>query len=70
MKRVPTLFFLTLLLIGIVSETRADMGKPSATPARAKVQYSEITVETDSKAYDARLQISEATLKQLSAMLA
>jgi len=40
--------------------------KPSATPEAKTVLYSGLTIVTDSKAYEAKLQISEATLKRIS----
>ena len=39
--------------------------KPSATPEPKTVLYSGLTIITDSKAYDAKLQISEETLKRI-----
>lgn len=40
--------------------------KPTATPEPKTVLYSGLTIVTDSKAYEAKLQISEATLKRIS----
>lgn len=40
--------------------------KPSVTPAAKSVLYSGLTILTDSKASEAKLQISEATLKNIS----
>ncbi|HEY7785019.1 MAG TPA: hypothetical protein VIB00_09845 [Pyrinomonadaceae bacterium] len=72
MKTLPTLLFvITLLLTGLVGETRADLAKPKANKVPAKdLHYSEIAIETDPKANEARLQISQATLKELQAAVA
>jgi hypothetical protein len=72
MKTLPTLLFvITLLLTGLVGETRADLAKPKVNKVPAKdLHYSEIAIETDPKANEARLQISQATLKELQAAVA
>ena len=72
MKTLPTLLFvITLLLTGFVGETRADLAKPKVNKVPAKdLHYSEIAIETDPKANEARLQISQATLKELQAAVA
>lgn len=67
-KTFSLLFISSLLLIGISFETHADVSRP---PSKAKKRYySGMTVETDSKAEEARLQISSATLKELRVALA
>jgi hypothetical protein len=70
MKSLPTLLFvISLLLTGFVKEAHADLARPKVNPATQRY-YSEIAVETDSKANEARLQISEATLKELQTAIA
>lgn len=48
-----------------------DIAKPKATPAAPKtVLYTGLTITSDPKTYEARLQISESTLKHLQAAAA
>jgi hypothetical protein len=83
MKLITLTTFLLLfgLVFGISVETRADLAKPKVSPTAstaidpnkiqlAKQYPSGLTIETDSKAYEARLQLSEKDLRQLQAALA
>jgi hypothetical protein len=57
-----------LALVGTAVFAFADIArpKPSVTPEAKSVLYSGLTIVTDSKVSEAKLQISEATLKRIS----
>ncbi|HEV8139364.1 MAG TPA: hypothetical protein VGP81_06295 [Pyrinomonadaceae bacterium] len=68
MKPILTTTGVVLTLIATAVFAFGDLArpKPSATPEAKSVLYSGLTIVTDGKAYDAKLQISEATLKRIS----
>jgi hypothetical protein len=57
-----------LALAGAAVFAFGDIARPktAGSPEARTVLYSGLTIVTDSKAYDAKLQISEATLKRIS----
>jgi K+-transporting ATPase A subunit len=66
MKRtlIPIIAICALLASAVLAF--GDIAKPKPTPAEPRpILYSGLTVVSDSKGYEARLQISEATLKRL-----
>lgn len=66
MKRTVVLCAATLLLIASAVYTFGDIARPKPTPVEARtVFYTGLTVVSDSKAYEARLQISQETLKHI-----
>lgn len=67
MKRILITSGVLVVLVASAVFAFGDLAKPKASPqAEPKVvTYSGITIETDSKAWEARLQISEETLKRI-----
>jgi hypothetical protein len=68
MKRIVVLCAAALLLIGSSVYTFGDIArpKPAASPAEGKVIFhTGLQVVPDSKVWEARLQISQATLKRI-----
>jgi hypothetical protein len=63
---ITTGVVLTLIATAVFAFGDLARPKPSATPEARSVLYSGLTIVTDSKAYEAKLQISEATLKHIS----
>jgi hypothetical protein len=63
---ITTSVVLTLIATAVFAFADLARPKPSATPEAKSVLYSGLTIVTDSKAWDAKLQISEATLKRIS----
>ena len=71
MKRIPSFFALALLLL-IAIPAYADIAKPKPAPSPELprvVLHTSLTIVPDSKAYEARLQISESELQELRAAL-
>lgn len=68
MKQILILTGVVLVLVGSAVFAFGDLArpKPTATPEARSVLYSGLTIVTDSKASEARLQISEKTLKLIS----
>ena len=68
MKQMLITTGVVLALAGAAMFAFGDMArpKPSATPEAKSVLYSGLTIVTDSKASEAKLQISEASLKLIS----
>jgi len=68
MKQILILTGVVLVLVGTAVFAFGDLArpKPTATPEARSVLYSGLTIVTDSKASEARLQISEKTLKLIS----
>jgi hypothetical protein len=68
MKRILITTGVVLILIGTAVFAFGDLArpKPSATPEAKSVLYSGLTIVTDSKASEAKLQISQNTLKLIS----
>lgn len=68
MKQILILTGVVLVLAGTAVFAFGDLArpKPTATPEARSVLYSGLTIVTDSKASEARLQISEKTLKLIS----
>ncbi len=59
-----------LLLFGTSLSVRADIARPTPSPEKPKVVlHTSMVVTTDSKAYDARLQISPESLEALRAAI-
>jgi hypothetical protein len=68
MKSAFCLCLLTLLLLMITMPLRADIARPKPSPQREEnkvVLHTGLQIVPDAKAYEARLQISEDTLKRL-----
>jgi len=66
MKRTLILTMAACALLASAIYAFADIPRPKASPAQAKaVLYTGLTVTSDPKAYEARLQISQETLKHL-----
>ena len=66
MKRTLILTLAVCALLASAIYAFADVAKPKPSPAESKpILYTGLIVSTDPKAYDARLIISEATLKNL-----
>lgn len=69
MKPIATLTVFVLLVIGTVTLARADIARPEPKPTQPRPAKHVITtgldIVPDSKTYNARLQISEAALKEL-----
>lgn len=66
MKRTLILTLAVCALLASAIYAFADIAKPKPTPVEAKtVLYTGLTVTSDPKAYEARLQISQGTLKHL-----
>lgn len=71
MKRTLTLSAAICALLTGAVFTFGDIPRPKPTPAEAKtIFYTGLTVMPDSKAYEARLQISQETLKRIQAAAA
>lgn len=71
MKRTLTLIATAVVLFAASIYAFADIARPKPTPAEPKtVLYSGLTVSSDAKAYEARLQISEETLRRIQEGLA
>jgi hypothetical protein len=68
MKRILITTGVVLVLMATAVFAFGDLArpKPSPTPEARSILYSGLTIVTDSKAYEARLQISENTLKLIS----
>ena len=68
MKKILITTGMALLLTSTAVFAFGDLArpKPSATPEARSVLYSGLTIVTDSKASEAKLQISAATLKEIS----
>lgn len=69
MKRTSTLTIFALLVIATAAIARADIARPQPKPSEPRpskhVLTTGIEVVPDAKTYNARLQISEAMLKEL-----
>lgn len=66
MKRTLILGAAVCALMASAIFAFGDIARPKPSPAPSKtLLYTSLTVTSDPKVYDARLQISEATLKQL-----
>ena len=71
MKRTLTLSAAICALLTGAVFTFGDIPRPKPTPAEGKtIFYTGLTVMPDSKAYEARLQISQETLKRIQAAAA
>jgi hypothetical protein len=69
-KTLSFLFSLTLFIALTAIETRADLASPKPSPGVPKVVLqTSLVVEPDSKGYEARLQISEGSLREIRAAL-
>ena len=68
MRNILITIGVVLVLVGTAVFAFGDLArpKPSATPEAKSVLYSGLTIVTDSKASEAKLQISENTLKLIS----
>jgi len=68
MKQILILTGVVVVLVGTAVFAFGDLArpKPTATPEARSVLYSGLTIVTDSKASEAKLQISENTLKLIS----
>jgi len=62
---ITTGVVLTLIATAVFAFGDLARPKPSGTPEAKSVLYSGLTIVTDGKAYEAKLQISEATLKRI-----
>ena len=59
-----------VLMVAAATPIYADIARPKPSPAKPKVVlHTSMVVTTDSKAYDARLQISKESLNELRAAL-
>jgi hypothetical protein len=68
MKRTLILSTAICALLASAIYAFGDIARPKPTPVQGKtVLYTGLTVVTDPKAYEARLQISQETLKQIQA---
>lgn len=69
MKTITTLTLFALLIISTVTVSRADIARPQPKPTEPRpskhLLSTGIEIVPDSKTYNARLQISEAMLKEL-----
>jgi heme/copper-type cytochrome/quinol oxidase subunit 3 len=66
MKRTLILTLAVCALLASAIYAFADIAKPKPSPAEGKtILYTGLTVTSDPKAYEARLQISQETLKHL-----
>ena len=63
---ITTGLVLALVAAAVFAFGDVDRPKSSATPEAKSVLYSGLTIVTDSKASEAKLQISEASLKRIS----
>jgi hypothetical protein len=69
-KTLSFLFSLTLFIALTAIETRADLAPPKPSPGVPKVVLqTSLVVEPDSKGYEARLQITEGSLREIRAAL-
>jgi hypothetical protein len=69
MKRTIVLCAAGLLLIASAVYSFGDIARPKVTPTAKEgktVLYTSMTVKPDSKAYEARLQISQSTLQNIT----
>ncbi len=69
MKRTVVLCAAVLLLAGSAVYSFGDIARPKGTPTPKEsktVLYTSMTVKPDSKAYEARLQISQSTLQRIA----
>ena len=69
MKRTVVLCTAVLLLIGSAIYAFGDIARPKVTPTAKEgktVLYTSMTVKPDPKAYEARLQISQSTLQNIT----
>ena len=70
MKQLFTLCVLSLLL-SVATPAFGDIARPKPSPELPKILlHTSLTVVPDSKAYEARLQISQSSLQELRAALA
>jgi len=70
MKKLFSLCILCLLLVTAV-RANADVARPNPSPEKSRiVLHTRLTIVPDSKAYEARLQISQSSLQELRAALA
>src|SRR5262245_29317824 len=68
MKRIILICAAAAMLAAGAIYALGDIARPKPTPAQPKtIFYTGLTVTTDPKSYEARLQISEETLKRLQA---
>ena len=66
MKRTLILTLAVCALLASAIFAFADIPRPKSTPVEGKtIFYTGLTVTSDPKAYEARLQISQGTLKHL-----
>jgi hypothetical protein len=66
MKRTLILTLAVCALLATAIFAFADIPRPKSTPVEGKtILYSGLTITSDPKAYEARLQISQGTLKHL-----
>src|SRR5713226_990554 len=71
MKRIVVICAAAVTLAASAMYAFGDIARPKPSPVQAKtVLYTGLTVVTDAKAYEARLQISQDTLKQIQAAAA
>src|SRR5258708_24077220 len=66
MKRTVVLSAAALLLAAMAVYSFGDIARPKGTPAPRIVLYTSLTVKPDSKASEARLQISQSTLQSIA----
>jgi cytochrome bd-type quinol oxidase subunit 1 len=66
MKRTVVLCAAALLLVATAVYSFGDIARPKGTPAPRIVLYTSLTVKPDSKASEARLQISQRTLQNIA----
>jgi hypothetical protein len=70
MKRLSTLSLFSLLLATAIT-AYGDIARPKPSPERPKILlHTSLTIVPDSKAYEAKLQISQSSLQELRAALA
>lgn len=70
MKRLFTLSLFSLLLATAIT-AYGDIARPRPSPERPKILlHTSLTIVPDSKAYEAKLQISQSSLQELRAALA
>jgi uncharacterized membrane protein YeiB len=66
MKRTVVLCAAALLLVATAVYSFGDIARPKGTPTPRIVLYTSLTVKPDSKASEARLQISQSTLQSIA----
>ena len=72
MKPIPSLCILALMVLTLGTATFADVARPKESPApivRGKTIRTNLVVAPDSNVWDARLQISRDSVRQLRAAL-